>query len=184
MRQGDTTEVRPQRSPVAVSNLLSPPSPEPQLHSLLTWSVYSPGLTISRIPSETLYSNPMWLDTPMPETTVDSGISAATLSQTVLTPERIWILERCRDAGSTSVGRLSEGLIAEMCDDSSSRQERRMQHVSLVHVHLPKLDGLGLVDYDEDAKTVRSTDTLDAYAEAIRLGRQFVDAVSSTETEP
>lgn len=35
-------------------------------------------------------------------------------------------------------------------------------HVTLHHVHLPKLDDVALVDYDRDERTVETTDTTDA----------------------
>lgn len=35
-------------------------------------------------------------------------------------------------------------------------------HITLHHVHLPKLDDVSLVDYDRDEKTVAATSTADA----------------------
>ena len=63
------------------------------------------------------------------------------------------------DGGSTTARDLSEQ-IAEMETGQSPppRNIRQSAYVSLHQTHLPKLDELGIIDYDESAKTVALTD--------------------------
>ena len=64
-----------------------------------------------------------------------------------------------QDGGSTTARDLSER-IAEMETGQSPppRNIRQSAYVSLHQTHLPKLDELGIIDYDESAKTVTLTD--------------------------
>ena len=63
------------------------------------------------------------------------------------------------DGGQTTARDLSER-IAEMETGQSPppRNIRQSAYVSLHQTHLPKLDELGIIDYDESAKTVTLTD--------------------------
>ena len=63
------------------------------------------------------------------------------------------------DGGTTTARDLSEQ-IAEMETGQSPppRNIRQSAYVSLHQTHLPKLDELGIIDYDESAKTVTLTD--------------------------
>ena len=72
-------------------------------------------------------------------------------------------IERLREAeGSVSVRELSEAVATrETGEDPAPRNKRQSVYVSLHQTHLPKLDGLGIVEYDADAKTVRLTDRIE-----------------------
>lgn len=61
--------------------------------------------------------------------------------------------------GSLSVRDLSEGVAARETGESPPpRDKRRSVYVSLHQTHLPKLDDLGIVEYDTDAKEVHLLD--------------------------
>ena len=58
--------------------------------------------------------------------------------------------------GSASVRELSEDIAArETGEDPAPRNKRQSVYVSLHQTHLPKLDELGIVEYDSDSNTVR-----------------------------
>lgn len=69
-----------------------------------------------------------------------------------------------RDA-SMAVDALARTVAGRVHDaDPASLDESRIRdvHVALHHVHLPKLDEVGLVDYDRDDGAVETTGTADA----------------------
>ncbi|MEF8913407.1 DUF7344 domain-containing protein [Natronomonas sp.] len=68
---------------------------------------------------------------------------------------------RDRD-GRASVRDLSEEVAArETGEDPPPRNKRQSVYVSLHQTHLPKLDELGILDYDGDTKTVTLDDRID-----------------------
>lgn len=71
-------------------------------------------------------------------------------------------LECLREAeGELSVGELSERVAAaETGETPPPRQKRQSAYVSLHQTHLPKLDSLGIVAYDAEAKEVRLEDRI------------------------
>ncbi|MWG36714.1 DUF7344 domain-containing protein [Halomarina oriensis] len=72
-------------------------------------------------------------------------------------------LERLREADGKrlSVGELSEQVAAaETGETPPPRQKRQSAYVSLHQTHLPKLDELGIVDYDAEEKVVRLEDRI------------------------
>jgi hypothetical protein len=70
------------------------------------------------------------------------------------------VLERLRsDEGTETVSDLSEHIGAiESGESPPPRNVRQSVYVSLHQTHLPKLDELGIVEYDPDAKTVALAD--------------------------
>jgi len=81
--------------------------------------------------------------------------------------------ERRRRVLSILVGRDAPVAVEALAEDVAAQEEdvaavtvsestTREVHVSLHHVHLPKLDEAALVDYDRDGRTVTATVTSDA----------------------
>ena len=70
---------------------------------------------------------------------------------------RRMVLEALGDADEAVTAReLSEAIAArETGDDPPPRDVRQSVYVSLQQTHLPKLDDLGIVDYDDATKAVR-----------------------------
>jgi hypothetical protein len=99
------------------------------------------------------------------------------LTGALLDTERAWIIERCERAdGELSLDRLSTAMAAELSDGAGERTPAKCR-VSLVHVHLPKLSELGLLDYDAEQEVVASTDALGSVDELVHSGQQFIDAI-------
>lgn len=108
------------------------------------------------------------------------GISRQKLIRTLLVPERLWLLERCQRADERlTVETLSSELAAAVHATPPTQEQRYRQYVSLVHVHLPDLDGLGLVVYDDEAETVTASEQLAEFDKAIQLGRELVAELDS-----
>ncbi|MFC6723356.1 hypothetical protein ACFQE1_02880 [Halobium palmae] len=82
------------------------------------------------------------------------------------------VLERLREAdGAETVRDLSEHIAAvESGEEPPPRNVRQSVYVSLHQTHLPKLDDLGIVTYDSDAKEV----TLDEHADELRVYLEVV----------
>ncbi len=80
-------------------------------------------------------------------------------------------LRRCPDG--VSVRELSEAIATvESGETPAPRRVRSTVYVSLHQTHLPKLDELGVVDYDRDRKVVRPLDRarqLDPYMDVTTL---------------
>lgn len=90
-----------------------------------------------------------------------AGDIAATDIHDVLRNERRrLVLERLTDLdGPASVSDLAEHVAAlEVGADPPPDNRRQSVYVSLHQTHLPKLNELGIVDYDTDEKTVALTD--------------------------
>lgn len=86
-------------------------------------------------------------------------------------------LEQLRENGnSLSVRELSEQVAAlETGESPPPRNIRQSVYVSLHQTHLPKLDELGIVDYDADAKQVTLTDR-------VREVERYMDLPAGTES--
>lgn len=87
-------------------------------------------------------------------------------------------LEQLRDNGnSLSVRELSERVAAlETGETPPPRNIRQSVYVSLHQTHLPKLDELGIVEYDADAKQVTLTDR-------VREVETYMDLPVETEAD-
>lgn len=69
------------------------------------------------------------------------------------------------DQRTLSVRELSEQVAAlETGEEPPPRNKRQSVYVSLHQTHLPKLDELGIVEYDSDGKTVSLLDKVDEVA--------------------
>ena len=73
---------------------------------------------------------------------------------------RRMVLSILREEGGQTTARELSERIAELETGQSPppRNIRQSAYVSLHQTHLPKLDDLGIIDYDESAKTVTLTD--------------------------
>lgn len=71
------------------------------------------------------------------------------------------VLQYLAEHGETDLAELSEVVAAAEYDgetpETISGQRRKRVYVSLYQTHLPKLDGMGLVDYDDDRGIIRLT---------------------------
>ncbi|WP_436925840.1 DUF7344 domain-containing protein [Halosimplex amylolyticum] len=76
------------------------------------------------------------------------------------------LLEHLEPGRRTTLSDLSERLAA--AEESTEREQRQNVAVTLRHVHLPKLDDAGLVEYDPETNVVETVDRTDDRAE---LGR-------------
>jgi hypothetical protein len=76
-----------------------------------------------------------------------------------------------REEGDMNVRELSEEVAArETGEDPPPRDKRQSVYVSLHQTHLPKLDELGIVDYDNDSKRVALRDRvreIEVYMEVV-----------------
>jgi len=93
---------------------------------------------------------------------------------------RFALEELCENGNVLSVRDLSERVAAlETGESPAPRNIRQSVYVSLHQTHLPKLDELGIVEYDADAKAVGLTDRvreLEAYTD--------LTATKESESEP
>lgn len=76
------------------------------------------------------------------------------------------------ETGTASVDELA-GFVAAMSAAIDSRQRTEIQ---FHHVHLPKLDASGLIDYDQDTRTVTPT-------EALNAAHQFIDQETDMDNQ-
>ncbi|MFA1611992.1 DUF7344 domain-containing protein [Halobellus rubicundus] len=84
------------------------------------------------------------------------GLAASEIHDVLRNDRRRLVLERLRTGeGEETVSDLSEHIgEIESGESPPPRNVRQSVYVSLHQTHLPKLDDLGIVDYDPDAKTV------------------------------
>lgn len=88
---------------------------------------------------------------------MDEGeLSEGDIHDVLRNARRRLTIERLRESGGTlSVRELSEQIAADETGETPPpRNIRQSVYVSLHQTHLPKLDDLGIVDYDADSKTV------------------------------
>jgi hypothetical protein len=94
------------------------------------------------------------------------GLDASEIHDVLRNDRRRLVLERLRSAdGTETVSDLSEHIGGIEADESPPpRNVRQSVYVSLHQTHLPKLDELGIVEYDPDGKTVSLDDNADDVA--------------------
>jgi len=76
------------------------------------------------------------------------------------------------DADQMGVGGLAEAIASaenEMVPAALSGAERKSVYNSLNRVHLPKLDKMGIVDYDDDRKTIEKGPAADAMLQILNI---------------
>ncbi len=91
----------------------------------------------------------------------DDGLAESEIHDVLRNDRRRLTLDALRDADrdGLSVRELSEEIAATETDERPPpRDKRQSVYVSLLQTHLPKLDELGIVAYDEDDKEVRLRD--------------------------
>ncbi|MFB6092310.1 MAG: hypothetical protein ABEK02_04780 [Haloquadratum sp.] len=96
----------------------------------------------------------------------DEGLAPADIHDVLRNDRRRLVLERLRAGdGTETVSDLSEHIgEVESGESPPPRNVRQSVYVSLHQTHLPKLDDLGIVEYDPDAKTVSIADNADDVA--------------------
>ena len=96
----------------------------------------------------------------MGATTVEPELKAVEIHDVLSNERRRLILKFLRDAGGLLTARELSERIAEVetGETPPPRNIRQSAYVSLHQTHLPKLDELGIVDYDQSAKTVELND--------------------------
>jgi predicted transcriptional regulator len=88
----------------------------------------------------------------------EGELDEADIHDVLRNDRRRLVIERLQstDDGSESVRELSERIAAvESGESPPPRNIRQSVYVSLHQTHLPKLDDLGIVEYDSDSKQVR-----------------------------
>jgi predicted transcriptional regulator len=90
----------------------------------------------------------------------DAGLAASDIHDVLRNDRRRLVLERLRSGdGTSTVSELAEHIGGvESGESPPPRNVRQSVYVSLHQTHLPKLDELGIVEYDSDAKTVSLAD--------------------------
>ena len=85
----------------------------------------------------------------------DDTLSRSEIHDVLRNERRRLVLERLWADGSETVRELSEHIASiESGENPPPRNVRQSVYVSLHQTHLPKLDDLGIVVYDDDAKEV------------------------------
>lgn len=95
--------------------------------------------------------------------TAERALDEGSIHDVLRNERRRHTLELLRENGDTlSVRDLSERVAAlETGESPAPRNIRQSVYVSLHQTHLPKLDELGIVEYDADAKQVTLTDRVE-----------------------
>jgi hypothetical protein len=110
-----------------------------------------------------------------------SDIGEAEIHDVLRNDRRRMVLEHLGDAsGAVSARDLSEAIAArESGSDPPPRDVRRSVYISLQQTHLPKLDDLDVVDYDEDEREIRpgaNAAEVGVYMEVVpRYGLSFAE---------
>jgi hypothetical protein len=99
-------------------------------------------------------------------------LAAGEIHDVLRNDRRRMVLELLGDADEPVTSReLSEAIAARETDsDPPPRNVRQSVYISLQQTHLPKLDGLGIVDYDESTKEVTpatNAPTVGVYMEVV-----------------
>jgi hypothetical protein len=94
------------------------------------------------------------------QTTTRETLEASQIHDILRNDRRRLAIKCLRENGDVlSVRDLSEDVASrETGETPAPRDKRRSVYVSLHQTHLPKLDDLGIIDYDTDAKEVRLRD--------------------------
>src|SRR6056297_2724022 len=110
-----------------------------------------------------------------------ASIGEADIHDVLRNDRRRMVLEALGDADEAVTARqLSEAIAArESGSDPPPRDVRRSVYISLQQTHLPKLDGLDIVDYDDATREVRPGDNaaeVGVYMEVVpRYGLSFAE---------
>jgi predicted transcriptional regulator len=93
----------------------------------------------------------------------DTGLKRTEIHDVLRNDRRRLVLSRLREAEDpVSVRDLSEYIAGVEADEMPApRNVRQSVYVSLHQTHLPKLEELGVVDYDGDTKAVTLADAID-----------------------
>lgn len=96
------------------------------------------------------------------EAETDAGTRNAVFD--VLTDEaRCYAIEYlAMETGSVSLDDLVGFVTAASASGQGTPQTRERTEIRFHHIHLPKMDAAGLLDYDPDDRTVTPTEKLDA----------------------
>ena len=96
----------------------------------------------------------------------ESTLAETEIHDVLRNDRRRLVLEQLADTEETrSVSDLAEYIATvESGEDPPPRNIRQSVYVSLHQTHLPKLNELGIADYDADAKTVRRAENADDVA--------------------
>jgi hypothetical protein len=92
-------------------------------------------------------------DSGTPEPGEASGTLPESVVHEVLANDRRQLVLRCLD-GPTTLRELADRVAAECEGENPSKSTRQSVYVTLHQCHLPKLDDFGIVEYDDDRKTV------------------------------
>ncbi len=114
----------------------------------------------------------------MGETVTEAELDESTVHDVLRNERRRAVIERLRRNGERlDLRTVSERIAAEESGESPPpRNHRQSVYVSLHQTHLPKLDRLGIVDYDRSSKRIRCDDGIDAlvpYLDGPETGRRF-----------
>jgi hypothetical protein len=103
------------------------------------------------------------------------SLAASEIHDVLRNDRRRLVLERLRaDGGTETVADLAERIGAiESGETPPPRNVRQSVYVSLHQTHLPKLDELGIVEYDPDAKTVTLAENADDVAVYMEVVPQY-----------
>ena len=93
----------------------------------------------------------------------DGSLDESDIHDVLRNDRRRLTIEQLRASdGAVSVRQLSEDVATlETGEDPAPRNKRQSVYVSLHQTHLPKLDGLGIVEYDAESKEVSLTDRIE-----------------------
>lgn len=75
---------------------------------------------------------------------------AYTFHDVLATPRRAEVMDEVADRGAVSIGTLSDILAEHEAGPDYTSQDRKRAYVGLYQGHLPRLDTVGAVDYDDD----------------------------------
>lgn len=76
------------------------------------------------------------------------------------------------ETGAVPVDELVGFVEATSVSEVGTLDSRQRTEIRFHHIHLPKMDAAGLIDYDQDGRTVTPTETVDA---ALSLVDQATD---------
>ncbi|WP_224335160.1 DUF7344 domain-containing protein [Haloprofundus halobius] len=108
------------------------------------------------------------------------GLTEADVHDVLRNDRRRLTLERLAETGEETVRALSEHIGAiESGESPPPRKVRQSVYISLHQTHLPKLDDLGIVDYDDNSKNV----SLEGNADRVLAYMQF-SGTSAPESPP
>lgn len=109
-----------------------------------------------------------------------ADLSEADIHDVLRNDRRRLTLERLAETNEETVRSLSEHIGAiESGEDPPPRNVRQSVYISLHQTHLPKLDDLGIVDYDDNGKTV----SLEGNAEQVLAYMRF-SGTNEPDTPP